>query len=294
MLLLIGLLAGCEPAPEPPPPADDDDSAGVDDDDSADDDDVADDDDSAPLVGTGEVAGTVVDIDGVPVAGLEVSMCGTKCQVTPTDEEGVFVFDDVPPGVQVLEPAIAHRAEGEDIAEAVRRWTRFFDFVDLADGEAYEFEEPLVLYPVEGAVGPLNGQQDLDLLPDLNVRFDAFEILQDGPLPAGADAVWLGAVAIAPEHWPTRGLDGWTVEAAYGLAIWDLEAPDAFEVTVELPSPLPPDTEVAFLVADYTYGFLEGRFFYEPAVLDADGVTLRSSADGGLDRATLWLAASRP
>ena len=276
--LLCGCVAPAEPPVEEPPP--DDDDAGGDDDDS--------------YAGTGEVEGRVVDLAGQPVAELSVSLCGVTCRITPTDADGVFLFVEVPAGTKVLEPTIAPVADGEELSDAVLRWSRFFDFVTLADGEQVTIDEPYVLYPVDNAIGPLTGAQTLTPAAGLSISFDADVILDDGPLPVGADGVWLGAIEIAPEHWPTHGLDGWTVEAAWGLAIWDLEAPDAFSVTAELTAPVGVDREVAFLVADYTYGFTEGRFWYEPADLDADGVTLQTPDGGGLDRATLWLAASRP
>jgi hypothetical protein len=100
-------------------------------------------------------------------------------------------------------------------------------------------------------------------------------------------------VAIPQADWPTGGLSEWTIQAAWTLAIWDLEAEDAFDVTATLPTALNEGTEAAFLVADYTYGFTNGRFFEEAAELDAQRITLRTAGDAGLDRTTLWLAVSR-
>ncbi len=274
--LICCAVAGACTAPEEEPPTE------------ADDDDV-----SSAALGPASLAGRVVDLDGASVEGLSVSLCGVTCNIATTDDEGVFAFVDVPPGTKVIEPTIAHVEDGEDISAAVRRWTRFFDFVTLDEDADLELDQPFVLYPVEEASGPLTGPQSMQLDDDLSVSFDADVILDDGPLPAGAAGVWLGATAIAPEHWPVRGLDGWTIEAAWGLATWDLEAPDVFAVTATLAEPVAPQADVGFLVADYTYGFTNGRFWYEPATLGADGLTLTTPPDGGIDRATLWLAVSR-
>jgi hypothetical protein len=57
--------------------------------------------------------------------------------------------------------------------------------------------------------------------------------------------------------------------------------------------PLPAESEVAFLVADYTYGFQNGVFFEEEAELSSDGTSIATPATGGLDRSTMWLAVVR-
>ncbi len=143
------------------------------------------------------------------------------------------------------------------------------------------------------SVGPLAGPQDLELGDGLQVRFDADTL---GVLPAPATAVYLGATLLPEPDWPVGGLGGWTVVGAWGLATWDLHAEDGFAVraTPPLAQPLNPSSEVAFLVADYTYGFLNGVFFEEAADLSPDGLTWTTPADAGLDRTTLWLAVTRP
>ena len=246
------------------------------------------------ILGTAEVRGQVVDLDEQPIDGLSVSLCGLVCQTKTTDSTGNFEFFQVAEGTKLIEPAFAPTAEGELFSDAVRRWSRFFDFVTLADGEQFVFAKPFVLYDVAESAGPLTGEQTLVLQPDLQVSFSADDLLADGPLPAGASALYLGAESVAPADWPTGGLDGWTIQAAWTFSIWDLEAPDAFAVEAHLRRPLAPEQEVAFLVADYTYGFEAGLFWQEAAELASDGVTLRTPPDGGLDRATLWLAVSRP
>ncbi len=242
-------------------------------------------------LGTSTVSGHVLNAEGESVAALSVTLCGVVCNIVKTDDDGQFAFDGVGAGVKVIEAATVPR--GDDFTLAVRSWTRFFDFVSVGDDEEVTIDTPLVLHRVANAVGPLTGAQDLQLAPELTVRFDADEILDDGALPAGADSVWLGAVEIPKKDWPQAGLNGWTVVAAWGLAIWDLEAPDAFSVNATLPTPLDPDAEVAFLVADYEYGFTEGHFYEEAAELSEDGAILRTPAGAGLDRATRWLAVTR-
>jgi len=62
-------------------------------------------------------------------------------------------------------------------------------------------------------------------------------------------------------------------------------------VSVELDEALAADAEVAFLVADYTHGFMNGEFFEEAATLSEDGRTV-STLDG-IDRTTMWMAVTR-
>ena len=262
-------------------PSDDDDSTTA----------PGDDDDDSTPEGTASVSGRVVNEQGEPIANLSVSLCGAVCLIQPTTEDGSFVFEGVRQGTKVIEPTLV--PAGDDLSLAVRSWSRFFDLVDVADGEAVEVPHDFILRQVPEVVGPLLGFQELSPLPDLQLRFDADEVLADGPLPVGAEDVWLGAVSIPQADWPTGGLGDWTVQAAWTLAIWDLEAEDAFEVTATLPSALDEGAEVAFLVADYTYGFTNGRFFEEAAELDAQRITLRTAENAGLDRTTLWLAVSR-
>jgi len=273
--LLIG--SACSSAA----PSDDDDSARA----------HADDDDDSTPAGTATVSGRVVNEQGAPVENLSVSLCGEVCLIETTAADGSFVFEGVREGVKVIEPTLV--PPGDDLSLAVRTWSRFFDLVDVADGEAVVVPKDFILRQVPETVGPLLGLQELTPLPNLQLRFDADEVLADGPLPVGAEGIWLGAVSIPQDDWPTGGLGDWTIQAAWTLAIWDLEAEDAFDVTATLPTALDEGAEVAFLVADYTYGFTNGRFFEEAAELDALRTTLRTAGDAGLDRTTMWLAVSR-
>lgn len=237
------------------------------------------------------VVGFVVDELGVPIADLPITLCGAVCQIATTDAEGRFEVLSVDPGVKVLEPALV--PVGDDLAAAVKSWTRFFEFVEVGEDQAIVLEPPFVMLRVDNTVGPLSGPQSLEPLPELRVSFDADAITEAGALPVGIDEPWLGARAIPVELWPQNGLEGWTIVAAFGLAVWNLEAPDAFAVEVMLPEALPLDAEVAFLVADYEYGFSNGKFFEEAAQLSGDGLRLSTPPEGGLDRATMWLAVTR-
>ncbi|MCA9696501.1 MAG: hypothetical protein KC431_03165 [Myxococcales bacterium] len=240
----------------------------------------------------GSLVGWVDDIDGVPIPDLPIALCGQVCQIATTDAEGRFEVLEVAPGAKVLEPALVPVGD-EGLAQAVISWTRFFDIVTLGEDEALVLPEPFVMQRVEGAVGPLTGLQQLEPAPGLLVGFDADAILAAGPLPAGAEGVWLGATEVPPPLWPSGGLGDWQILAAWRFAIWDLEDEDGFAVAATLPQALEPGAEVAFLVADYTYGFLEGTFHEEAAVLSPDGTTLSTPIDGGLDRSTMWLAVTR-
>lgn len=238
------------------------------------------------------VVGFVSDELGAPIPSLPITLCGEVCQLGMTDAAGRFEVLDVSAGVKVLEPALV--PVGDDLEAAVKSWTRFFDFVELAEGEQLVIDEPFVMLRVDNTVGPLSGPQTLTPLPELSLSFDADAIADAGALPVGIDAVWLGARAIPNQLWPSGGLEGWTIVAAWSLAVWDLDAPNVFAVEATLPRALPADATVAFLVADYTYGFINGKFYEEPAQLSADGLTLSTPLGDGLDRATMWLAVTRP
>jgi len=272
LALLLAAAPACAPEPEPEPVDDDDD----------------DDDDSIDLTGDSTVTGTVVDATGAPLADLTIALCGQVCLLDDTDADGVFFFDEVLVGAMVLEN---FGVPGDEPAVDVRDWTRFFDLVDVGEDEDIVLDRPYVVHPVDSA-GPLTGPQDLDLGDGLQVRFDADAL---GVLPAPATAVYLGATSIPEADWPTGGLGDWTVVGAWGLATWDLHADDGFAVraTPPLAQPLEPSSDVAFLVADYTYGFLNGIFFEEAAELSSDGLSWSTPADQGLDRTTLWLAVTR-
>lgn len=238
------------------------------------------------------VVGFVTDELGAPISALPITLCGEICQVGMTDAAGRFEVLNVNAGIKVLEPALV--PIGDDLEAAVKSWTRFFDFVEVIEGEQIVIDEPFVMLRVDNTVGPLTGPQTLTPLPELSVNFNADAIAEAGALPVGVDAVWLGARAVPVELWPSGGLEGWTIVAAWSLAVWNLEAPNAFAVQASLPDALPAAAEVAFLVADYNYGFANGKFFEEPAQLSPDGLTLSTPVGDGLDRATLWLAVTRP
>jgi len=240
----------------------------------------------------GSVSGQVVDQDGNPLATLGVSLCFTVCRIVDTDAAGVFSFEGVDPGTQVIENI---GLPTNDPRSAVLVHTKFFDFVTVGDDEVITIDRPFVIRKVD-TDGPLSGPQQLTLDGGLEVGFDADAFgTTDNPLPSPAMELYFGATEIPLQDWPVRGHDGWTILRAWGFAVWDLHHEDEFTVSAALgdAGPLPAGSDVAFLVADYTYGFVNGVFFEEDAVLSADGATISTTANGGLDRSTLLLAVVR-
>ncbi len=233
------------------------------------------------------VEGTLTDPQGTPLGGVKVTLCATVCQVVDAEADGSFVFLGAWPGNNVLETTTY---PGEDQATAVLEWSRAFDMLPVAEDEQIVLSDPLVVHPVT-TVGALTGAQDLSFA-DLRVVFDADAVIERG-IPYPADQVAIGAAILPEAHWPD-GVGDWTVHKAWSLAVWDLRVDDGFAVTATLDTAIPAGREVAFLVADYTHGFREGSFFEEAATLSEDGLTLSTPSDAGLDRTTLWLAASRP
>ena len=82
---------------------------------------------------------------------------------------------------------------------------------------------------------------------------------------------------------------------AWALAIWEMTAPPGpgIQVTAPLLEAVPEGDEVAFLVAHYEYGIVEGTFELFPAELSEDRMTLRTPNDEGLERTTMWMAVRR-
>ncbi len=239
------------------------------------------------------VRGQAVDEDGGPLASLAVTLCAEICLVSITDESGEFLFEQVRPAQQVLENL---GYPGTDQAASALVHTRFFDVVPVGVDEQIVLDRPYVVYKVVDPKGPLAGAQQLSLSGGLEVSFDADLFgTDDNLLPAPAEAVHFGAVELPKKDWPTGGLGSWTVLRAWGMAVWDLHHEDAFAVVAPLAQagPLPAGTEVGFLTADYTHGFLNGIFFEEAGELTADGTAIRTPVAAGLDRSTLWLAVAR-
>ena len=238
----------------------------------------------------GSVAGTVVDEDAAPVEGLGVSLCFTVCRVVETDASGAFLFEGIEPATQVIENI---GLPTSDPISAALVYTKFFDFVTVGVDEAVTIARPFVVRRVETS-GPLSGPQTMTLDGGLQVEFDASLFGTDtNPLPSPAMELYLGAKEIPEADWPANGHAGWRIVRAWGLAVWDLHHDDAFAVAAPLGETLPAGSEVAFLVADYTYGFKNGVFFEDSAVLSADGTSLLTPPTVGLDRATMWLAVVR-
>jgi len=240
----------------------------------------------------GSVSGQVVDEDGNPLATLGVSLCFTVCRIVDTDAAGMFSFEDVDPGTQVIENI---GLPTDDSVSAALVYTKFFDFVTVGVDETIVIDRPFVVRKVD-TDGPYTGPQQLSLQAGLEVGFDADVFgTPDNPLPSPAMELYFGATEIPQQDWPVHGHDGWTILRAWGFAVWDLHHENEFAVAAALgdAGPLPADSEVAFLVADYTYGFVNGIFFEEEAVLSADGTSLSTPANGGLDRSTMLLAVVR-
>jgi hypothetical protein len=235
----------------------------------------------------GRVEGRLTDPDGQALSGLKVTLCATVCQVTDAASDGSFVFEGAWPGNNVLETT---NYPGDDQVSAVLEWGRAYDLVSIDVDEQIVLDRPLVVHPVT-TVQNLTGPQDLSFA-DLRVVFDADAVIAQG-IPFPAEQIAIGATVIDEANWPT-GIGSWTVHKAWSMAVWDLRLDDGFAVTATLDSAIPADREVAFLVADYTHGFREGTFFEEAATLSSDGLTLSTPTDGGMDRVTVWLAASRP
>ena len=229
----------------------------------------------------GVVEGVLLDADDQPLT-LDVTLCGGICQVATPDAEGRFRFEGVWPQHNVFETLTY--PDGD-----VYGWSRPFDVLKVTEGQQIELPRPVRVHRVETVRG-LTGPQDLTLAPGLQVAFDADVIGVEHPLPYPATEVALGATELPEADWPSAVGD-WTPLKAWGLAVWDLEATDAFAVTVTLDAPLPPGTEVGFLVADYVHGFRDGTLFEEPATLSPDGLVITSTE--GLDRTTLWVAAAK-
>ena len=240
----------------------------------------------------GSVSGTVVDDQGQPLAALGVTLCSTLCRVVDTDAGGAFLFEGIEPDMQVLENL---GLPGDDFVAAALVTSYFFDFVSVGVDEEIVIERPFVVRTLDTS-GPLTGPQQLTLDGDLEVAFsaDLFDT-EDNPLPSPAMELHFGATEIPQADWPTAGYDGWSLLRVWGLAVWDLHEDDAFAVTAPLGAagPLPAGSEVAFLVADYTYGFMNGKFREEEAELSADGMSIVTPAGKGIDRATMWLAVVR-
>lgn len=234
---------------------------------------------------SGVVEGIVTDDQDAPIPGLQVTLCGGVCRVTTVGPDGSFRFDGVWPQVNVLESV---DYPGDDQTVAILEWSRFYELVELADGEHLVLDRPMRVHPVSTA-RDLAGPQDLELAPGLRVAFDADRVGVDHPLPVPADQVALGATELPGQDWP-RATGDWTPHKAWALAIWDLEIDDGFSVTATLDTPIPAGSEVALLVADYLTGFAEGTLEVEPATLSADGLTVTAPA---VDRTTLWMVASR-
>jgi hypothetical protein len=237
-------------------------------------------------LGSSVYSGTLVDEDGAPLPNLRVTLCGGVCLIDTTSLEGEFYFENVLAGRHVLETG---EVPGEDKSSAVESWSRAFDIVEIGEGVVIAREAPFVAMQVSNGI-PLTGElATYELTDNLKVTVSGSEFGVDHPLPLHADRALLGAVELPKEFWPTGGYDGWRIDRAWSLVLWDLESEDSFAVEATLTEELDEQHEVGFLVANYTYGFQHGEFVEEQAVLDANGLTVSTPSAGGLNRATMWL-----
>jgi hypothetical protein len=240
----------------------------------------------------GSLVGSLNEADGSPAVGVTMTLCSTFCISSLTNENGEFSFAETTVGVHVLENAPLDGDESDDGAALAANTPRVFDLIKIDSGQAVTIDRPMVLRKTTQTFEGLSGEVDLNFDSGLRVRFDAGAIgISGNPLPYPATEVTLGTLLLPEADWPTVGLNGWTIHAAWSMAVWEMKIEDGFQVDVTLSEPLPPATEVGFLVADYTHGFLYGELFEEAATLSADGLTV--STNNGLDRSTIWMVVTR-
>jgi len=288
LLIVFGLLAGCIVLPDPGFLDDDDDTAANDDDATAVEPCSDPDDPESWIVDPPDqwvVAASFVLPDGDPVQNLMITLCGTACYNEPTNCEGVVYFPFAEQDTYVVEPLFAYNLEFD-------RWARSFDFVDYSGTGQVDISGAPFTLPEAQEIEPLGtGDQERTFASGLEVRFDADAV----ELPFGPDVGTLGAVEIPAAQHPTGGLMDWTPARVWALAVWELEIeePEGFQVVAPLNSAVPDGAEVAFLVAHYDYGIVQGTFEVFPAEVAADRMSIVTPAAAGLDRATMWIAAWR-
>lgn len=272
LLFLLGLglpltLGGCGA-----PTDDDDDSVSGDDDDSASGDD---DDDDDTVNSSISVTGRVLDPDGLPAASTMLTFCHETCLNAPTDDDGYFIFADFPAGTYVLENIGV--PDGD-----LYGWSRFFEFVTVADGEHLELGD-FVIPQISGSSGLTGPQAYSD--GALSVSFDADAVT----LPFGlSEGVGFGTAELPQAWWPSGGHDNWEIVKAWAVAPWDQRGDAVFDVSVTLDAPNVGGL-MSFLVADYEEGISTGEFAWYPADVSDDGLTVSTPAGAGLNRATLIL-----
>jgi hypothetical protein len=231
------------------------------------------------------VAAAFIDPDGAPVQELMITLCGGTCYNEPTDCDGIVYYTTAGTDVYVLEPLFAPNQEFD-------LWARSFDFVTYIEGEVLDLRANPYTIPLVEEVQPTGtGDQERIFASGLEVRFDADAIR----LPFGPKVGSLGAVEIPPERFPTGGLMDWTPLRVWALAVWDLESeePEGFQVVAPLTEAVPEGNEVTWLVAHYDYGVVEETFEVFPAELATDRMSISTPANQGIDRTTLWIAATR-
>ena len=267
----------------------------ADDDDAVDDDD---DDDAPPCTDPDDPANWVTEPpadwlvsarfvlpDGEPVRDLMITLCGSLCFNEPTNCDGVVYFPVAFTDRYVLEPLFAYQQRYE-------LYARSFDLIeyDEADGRL-DLMAPYTI-PIVEEIEPVgSGPQERTFASGVQVSFDADAIT----LPFGPESGSLGSIEIPPERFPVGGLLGWTPLRVVAFAVWEMTLPagPAFQTTVPLTEAVPEGDEVAFLVAHYDYSIVEGTFEVFPAELTPDRLAIKTPANQGLERSTMWIAARR-
>lgn len=231
------------------------------------------------------VAAAFIKPDGSPVQNLMITLCGDACYNEPTNCDGIVYFPVAGTDTYVLEPLFA-------IDQEFDRWARSYDFVDYDEGQG-ELDltaSPFTVPEVED-IQPIGTGEVSRTFGDLEVHFNA----DDVSLPFGPKEGTLGAVEIPEARWPEGGLIGWTPLGVWALAVWDMEIEEAegFQAIATLDTEVPEGNEVTWLVAHYDYGIVEGTFEAFPAELAADRLSIRTPEGSGIDRTTMWIAATR-
>jgi len=230
-----------------------------------------------PPVGA-TLAGTVLDVDGAPVAAA-LGLCADACWVGFTDEEGAFLYQGLTAGHYKLDVRAKPEAGGAFSALAFP--------LDIVEDEDHVLSEPLYLPETPEGTLIVPGPQQVLVDDTLTLSVDGDELV----LPMGQTEGSLAGVRVAEPHWPPNPLPAGTVHASWALNPFTTTSNAPIGVQLQNDFGLAADAAVAFYTINQESGELELEATGQVA---SDALTIATAPGDGLSRITWLIAVSPP
>ncbi len=219
-------------------------------------------------------------VDGSAIDSLAVTACSEeRCVPGTTDSQGTFSIENLPPNTYVIDNV---GYPGSDVANDSIAYSKFFEFVEVAESQAVAIDHNLVLPEMESLFVVDAGSNTLDVDSSLSITFDAgaadsedgFDNLDVPFISQSASPPFrIGTATLPEEAWPQGGYGSSTVTKVWSFSPFELALKSgSFQLTHTLETPLTAGQSARLLYADYLECFVSEEF--EEVTVTVEGSTV--------------------